>query len=234
MKPTSVKDAIASDLTATKIVESLISVHNRRLAGGGFNLNEAETPLAQAEDVAAAKLTDDIAKELSSQMAQLTTAIKTETEKANKQQPQQEAVGIMVAGIALAMPAILKVIKTVGDFLSKKVKEKLGVPPTEKNALDKWLENVGELSEKIHHLYIGSIEKVVSLFVKDQAKSKQVSSFIFHCVVATFMILSGLGAVKAFTSTAIIPAILETAMTAIKSGEVGKYIGGILGATAEA
>ncbi len=47
---------------------------------------------------------------------------------------------------------------------------------------------------------------------------------IFHVIVAIMMIASGVGAVKALKANSINMATLETALTAIKGGEVKTYL----------
>jgi Flp pilus assembly pilin Flp len=68
------------------------------------------------------------------------------------------------------------------------------------------------------------IELVVRKFIKDPKKARAVSSGIFHVIVAVMCVASGVGAVKALQSKEISMASLESALSAVKGGEVKNYI----------
>jgi hypothetical protein len=68
------------------------------------------------------------------------------------------------------------------------------------------------------------LELIVRRFVKDEAKAKKISSFIFHVIVAIMLLASGATAIKAIQSKELSLATLETALTAVKGGEVKQYI----------
>jgi hypothetical protein len=83
---------------------------------------------------------------------------------------------------------------------------------------------MGRIADELHHLYVKPIELVVKRFVKDPNKAHKISTFIFHVIVAILMISSGVTAVKALQAKEINLATLETALTAVKGGEVKQYI----------
>ena len=58
----------------------------------------------------------------------------------------------------------------------------------------------------------------------DEAKAKSVASGIFHVIVATFLVASGVTAVKALQAKNLSLATLEGALTAVKSGELKSFI----------
>ena len=68
------------------------------------------------------------------------------------------------------------------------------------------------------------LEKVVAKFVKDPAKAKKISHFLFHVIVAVMLISSGVTAFKAIKSNSVSLATLETALAAVKGGEIKNYI----------
>jgi hypothetical protein len=71
------------------------------------------------------------------------------------------------------------------------------------------------------------LEAVVKKFVKDPAKAKKISSGIFHVIVATFLIASGATAVKALQAKNLSLATLESALSAVKGGEIKQFISGL-------
>jgi hypothetical protein len=68
------------------------------------------------------------------------------------------------------------------------------------------------------------LELVVKRFVKDPIKAKKIANFIFHVIVGIMLLASGVTAVKAIQSKELSLATLETALTAIKGGEIKQYI----------
>jgi hypothetical protein len=74
------------------------------------------------------------------------------------------------------------------------------------------------------------IEGIVKKFIKDEAKAKKVASGIFHVIVATFLFASGATAVKAIQSKNLSLATLETALSAVKGGELKQFISGLFNA----
>ena len=68
------------------------------------------------------------------------------------------------------------------------------------------------------------IEAIVKKFIKDEVKAKKVASGIFHVIVATFLIASGATAIKAIQSKNVSLATLETALSAVKGGEIKAFI----------
>ena len=57
-----------------------------------------------------------------------------------------------------------------------------------------------------------------------EVKAKKVASGIFHVIVATFLIASGATAIKAIQSKNLSLATLETALSAVKGGEIKAFI----------
>lgn len=135
---------------------------------------------------------------------------------------------ITTASIALALPAIMGLIAKIGKKGGDLVKKLLGKKPIETQAYDEWMNKLGKIADDLHHLYMTPIEGVVKKFIKDPKKAHTLSSAIFHLIVASFLIASGVTAIKAFQSQNIKMSVLESALTAIKGGEVKEYIAKIL------
>jgi len=79
----------------------------------------------------------------------------------------------------------------------------------------------------LHHLYLKPIQGIVGKFVKDKVKADKISNGIFHLIVASFLIASGVGAVKALQAKNVSLATLEGAMAAVKAGEIKAFITGL-------
>jgi hypothetical protein len=141
----------------------------------------------------------------------------------DKSTEQKEGI-VTTASIALALPAILGIIARLGKSLSSIVKRTIGTKPTDQNDADKYFNQMSRIADELHHLYQKPIELVVRKFVKDEDKAKKISSFIFHIIIAILFIASGITAIKALKSKEISLATLETALSAVKGGEVKNYI----------
>jgi len=135
---------------------------------------------------------------------------------------------LTTASLLLALPAMLGLVARTGKAVSSIVQKILGKKPQDQSGAEKYFQQLGRVADELHHLYMKPIELVVRKFIKDPKKSKAVSSGIFHVIVAVMCIASGVGAVKALQSKEISMATLETALTAVKGGEVKSYISNLL------
>ena len=68
---------------------------------------------------------------------------------------------------------------------------------------------------------------ITKKFIKDEEMAKKVANAIFHAIVATFLIASGATAVKAIQSKNLSLATLESALSAIKGGELKQFFTGL-------
>jgi Flp pilus assembly pilin Flp len=68
---------------------------------------------------------------------------------------------------------------------------------------------------------------VTKKFVKDEEMAKKIANGIFHAIVATFLIASGVTAVKALQSKNLSLATLESALSAVKGGELKDFFTGL-------
>jgi len=141
----------------------------------------------------------------------------------DKSKDQKEGIAT-IAGLTLAIPAILGLVARLGKAINSIVLRTLGKKPTDQNEVEKYFQQMGRLADELHHLYVKPIELVVKRFVKDPIKAHKVAVGIFHVIIAVLCISSGITAVKALQSKEISLASLETALTAVKGGEVKQYI----------
>jgi Flp pilus assembly pilin Flp len=163
---------------------------------------------------------DDIKDEMSAIIKGLDTELTKATE---KEQPTNEGL-LTVASIAIALPAVMGLVAKLGKGASTMVNKLLGKKPDEKSAYNQWMAKLGHIADELHHLYMAPIESIVKKFIKDEAKAKMVASGIFHVIVATFLIASGVTAVQAIQSKNLSLATLETALSAVKGNEIKTFI----------
>jgi len=163
----------------------------------------------------------EVLDDLKGQMSALIGGIEDELEDASKEQKEG---ALTIASIALATPAILGLIARFGKAATSIVKRIMGEKPTDQGDLEKYFQQMGRIADELHHLYMKPLELVVKRFVKDPNKAKKVTNFIFHIIVGIMLLASGVTAVKAIQSKELSLATLETALTAIKGGEIKQYI----------
>jgi hypothetical protein len=163
----------------------------------------------------------DTLDDLKGQMSALLGGIEDALEDNSKD--QKEGV-VTTASIALALPAILGLIARFGKTVTNIVNRTLGKKPTDQGGAEKYFQQMGRVADELHHLYMKPLELVVRRFVKDEAKAKKIAHFLFHVIVGIMLLASGITAVKAIKSKELSLATLETALTAIKGGEIKSYI----------
>ena len=163
---------------------------------------------------------DDIKDEVS---AILKGVENTLDKTAEKEQPTNEGL-LTIASIAIALPSIMGLVARFGKAAGNIVNKVLGKKPNDESGYQQWMAKLGHIADELHHLYMSPIESIVKKFIKDETKAKKVASGIFHLIVATFLIASGVTAIKAIQSKNLSLATLETALSAIKGGEIKTFI----------
>lgn len=164
---------------------------------------------------------EDALDDLKGQMSALLGGIEDAAEKENKDQKEGVAT---VAGLTLALPAILGLVARFGKAVTGIVNRTLGKKPTEQSDAEKYFQQMSRIADELHKLYIKPLELVVRRFVKDETKAKKIAHFLFHVIIAIMLLASGITAVKAIQSKELSLATLETALAAVKGGEVKTYV----------
>jgi Flp pilus assembly pilin Flp len=166
------------------------------------------------------EVVDDIKDEVSS----ILKGMENELNKAaKKEQPTNEGL-LTVASIAVALPAVMGLVSKLGKSAGNIVNKVLGKKPTEETAYQQWMSKLGHIADELHHLYMSPIESIVKKFIKDETKAKKIANGIFHIIVAVFLVASGVTAVKALQAKNISLATLESALSAVKGGEIKSFI----------
>ena len=197
-----------------------------------FNLNYYlyNNPLL-TENIADPKekaVVDDLKDDMSNILKGLESSLdKASKESASKgQQPTNESLAL-IAGIIIALPAILGLISKIGKVAGAGINKLLGKVPSEKNAYNEWMTKLGHIADELHHLYMAPLLAVTKKFVKDEEMAKKIANGVFHAIVATFLIASGATAVKALQSKNLSLATLESALSAVKGGELKDFFTGL-------
>jgi hypothetical protein len=163
----------------------------------------------------------DALDDLKGQMSALIGGIEDTLEDKTKQQKEG---ALTAASIILATPAILGLVARFGKSVVGIVNRTLGKKPTEQSDAEKYFQQMGRIADELHHIYMKPLELIVRRFVKDETKAKKISNFLFHVIIAIMLLASGVTAIKALQSKELSLATLETALTAVKGGEVKQYI----------
>jgi len=163
---------------------------------------------------------DDIKDEMSAILKTM------DTELAKASQSTNEGL-LTVASIAIALPAIMGLIAKFGKAAGSMVNKALGKKPTDEDAYNQWMTKLGHIADEVHHLYMAPLLAVTKKFVKDEEMAKKIANGVFHSIVATFLIASGATAVKALQSKNLSLATLESALSAIKGGELKDFFTGL-------
>ena len=182
------------------------SQYKEKLAEVDINLDDKEQSVV-----------DDVKDEMSSILKTM------DAELAKASQSTNEGL-LTVASIAIALPAIMGLVAKFGKAAGNMVNKVLGKKPTDEDAYNQWMNKLSHIADELHHLYMAPLEAIVKKFVKDPAKAKQIASAIFHVIVASFLLASGVTAVKAFQAKNVSLATLEGALSAIKGGEIKTFI----------
>ncbi len=166
----------------------------------------------------------EVVDDLKGSMSNLLKGLENELEKSTETQNE----GLLTAAsIALALPAVMGLVAKFGKSAGVLVNKVLGKKPNNESDYQQWMIKLGHIADELHHLYMAPIEAIVKKFIKDPIKAKKVASGIFHVIVATFLVASGATAIKAIQSKNLSLATLESALSAVKGGELKQFFTGL-------
>ena len=128
--------------------------------------------------------------------------------------PETEAVGLTLAGIALSLPEIVKLIGKFVNLLKK-------IPGLKKLSGDKLI----AIGDKYHHKITDAFTSIIKKAgVKDQAKAKKFANILHHIIIAMLLIAGGISMSGLVTKGSIKGATLKGALNAIKAKEIRSFI----------
>ena len=138
----------------------------------------------------------------------------------NSKEELTEGGTLMIAGIAVAAPALLKVIGKITKSVSKFF-----------GGSGQSGEKLIATADKMHHSLVGLIEKALKkLGMKDEKAIHKTAEALFMVIVASLLVVSGIGLVKAVKASSFPVAGVEGAMVAVKNGEIVNYLSNLLAA----
>ena len=132
--------------------------------------------------------------------------------------PETEQIGLTLAGVALSLPEIVKLIGKFVNLISK-------IPGLKKLSGDKLI----EIGEKYHHKIVGAFEFVLKKAgVKDSTKAHKFAE-ILHMVIVASLLTAGVGAMATKVSSGnLAGAAFKGAINAVKTNEIGSFLMGII------
>jgi len=166
-----------------------------------------------------------VVDDVKDEMSDILKTMDTELAKAAKSTNE----GLLtIASIAIALPAIMGLIAKFGKAAGNIVNKMLGKKPNDEASYNQWMTKLGHIADELHHLYMAPLLAVTKKFVKDEElEKKKMANGIFHAIVATFLIASGATAIKALQSKNLSLATLESALSAVKGGELKDFFTGL-------
>tara|TARA_R110001592_G_scaffold898_3_gene4682 strand:+ start:1959 stop:2507 length:549 start_codon:yes stop_codon:yes gene_type:complete len=125
-----------------------------------------------------------------------------------------EAIGLTLAGVALSMPEIIKLIGKFVNLLKK-------IPGLKSLSGDRLI----ALGDKYHHKISGMFEKVLRVAgVKDSVKAKKFANILHHVIIAMLLIAGGINMSGLVAKGSIKGSVLKGALNAIKTKELRSFI----------
>lgn len=124
-----------------------------------------------------------------------------------------EAIGGLIAGTLLALPALTSIIGKVISYSGKKA---------DSQTIQSAGEKVKEFADKWHHKYIHLVEKMITPFTKDMDEKTRsaVAKGVFYTLVAVLGANGLVGAAKALNVGNIALASVESGLTSVKVSEL--------------
>ena len=201
-------------------------------------LSEADV-FGSAPKVGIDKVEDELEREMGKSLKDLETEFKKDGAKVAKDVDQvDEAMGATaIIGLILAAPKLVELIAKGFDRAIKGFKKLLGKQTSKEPS--KIAATIIDATHKWHKAYIKILQfglKLTGVFRKanitDEKEQFEKAEFLYYVIIAGMAIASGVGAVKAFEQGMTAAAhgggfklaALETAMTAVKSGEAAAFV----------
>ena len=165
-----------------------------------------------------------VVDDVKDEMSDILKGLDTELSKAAQSTNEGLITGL---SIAIALPAIMGLVAKFGKAAGNTVNKMLGKKPNDESAYNQWMAKLGHIADELHHLYMAPLLSLTKKFVKDEEMAKKIANGIFHAIVAAFLVASGATAVKALQSKNLSLATLESALSAVKGGELKDFFTGL-------
>ena len=154
-------------------------------------------------------------------------------EPSETEQELDEIAATMATGAALVVPQVLEGVGKVLKWAEERLEVAMGdIDPSDPTFGSKLI----ELGEWLHHKYTSPLTFIAERIFPDKDKEwvhKWVNR-LFHVIIAGFLLMSGIGALKAFKhashaagaakTLALNHSMIEGAMAAIKGSEIAEFL----------
>lgn len=125
-----------------------------------------------------------------------------------------EGIGLTLAGIALSLPEILKLIGKFINLIKK-------IPGFKKLSGDTLI----KIGDKYHHKIMGAFEFIIKKAgVKDSKKAEKFAHILFHVLIAMLLFSGGKAMVDLTLTGSYKAATLKGALNAVKTKEIGEFL----------
>ena len=140
--------------------------------------------------------------------------LESEIDKLDLDAPESEGTGLMIAGVALSLPAIIELI---GKFLNLLKR----IPGLKKLNGDRLI----AIGHKYHHKITGAIAVVLrKAGVKDKDKAMKFANILHHVIVAMLLIAGSVDVAALVSKGAMSAATLKSALNAVKANELRAFL----------
>ena len=140
--------------------------------------------------------------------------LEKDIKRADLDAPETEAIGLTLAGVALSLPEIVKLIGKFVNLLKR-------VPGLKKLSGDRLI----AIGDKYHHKITDAFTFILKKAgVKDQAKAKKFANILQHVVIAMLLVAGGAAMATYANKGNVIGATLKGALNAVKGGEIRAFI----------
>ena len=175
------------------------------------------------EEVGGVVLDQQLDKGLKSLASNFQKQAQGAIQKGKDEEKVEEAVGVTFAmSIALAAPAIMNMVSGAAKLVNKSIKKVSGNESEAVKSFAKWMKKNGDsLHHKYTDFFIGIAKNV--LMIKDE-RANDVGKAMYYLLVAGLAVHSGLAAKYAAQHAHVPLGMMEGALAAIKSGEVGQFL----------
>tara|TARA_R110000851_G_C12994904_1_gene557723 strand:- start:523 stop:1086 length:564 start_codon:yes stop_codon:yes gene_type:complete len=179
----------------------MIKLKNILTEADVFNQSNTTEPSSGSDiDVAVMGALDDLEKDIK--------RTDLEPKKVN------EALGLTLAGVALSLPEIIKLIGKLVNLLKK-------IPLLKNLSGDKLI----AIGDKYHHKITGAFEFILNKAgVKDPTKAKKFAGILHHVVIAMLLVAGSVSMSGLASTGSLKGATLKGALNAIKAKELRAFI----------
>jgi len=160
------------------------------------------------------RLKDLITEAEGSEIEGLLGDFEKEIKRTDLNAPESESVGLTIAGIALSLPEIIKLIGKFVNLLKR-------IPGLKKLSGDSLI----AIGDKYHHKITDAFTFIIKKAgVKDQTKAKKFANILHHVIIAMLLIAGGTSMANYANKGNIAGATLKGALNAVKTGEIRAFI----------